>query len=167
MSKVPRSQGSCKDEPPSFLLATARTVRAKIGENPDLLTLLQQAHKQVDSPGSSDIGPATAHAFLTDTEGQDGTDATVGTKEEYHRTERWPLGHLVSVPTRSRGHSEDGCMESEPAGVSLDTDTALNSQELSDSYMIDGDSHLNEEFDEPLDHFSRDTRKIASLHAQT
>ena len=44
-------------------------------------------------------------------------------------------------------------MESEPAGVSLDTDTAFNSQELSDPDMIDGDSYLNEDFGEPPDHF--------------
>ena len=69
--------------------------------------MFQQAYEHVDSSGSSDIGPATAHAFLTDAEGQEGTDATVGTEEE------------------------NSCMESSSADMSLNTDTTLNQQEIS------------------------------------
>ena len=45
-------------------------------------------------------------------------------------------------------------MESLPAGVSLDTDTAFTSQQISGSDMFNEDSQVSKIFDEqPLDHF--------------
>ena len=72
----------------------------------------------------------------------DETDATVETEEKYHHTD------AAGAQRRTAG----GGMESELAGVSLDTDTAFNSQENSE-YMIDEDSQFNGEMDEPLNHF--------------
>ena len=91
--------------------------------------MFQQAHEQADSSGSSDIGPAAAYAFLTGAEGQEGIDATVGTEE-------------------------GGCVESLPAGVFLDMDTAFNSQDIFGSDMFNEDPQVSEMFDEqPLNHF--------------
>ena len=119
--------------------------------------MFQHAYDHADSSESSGIGPATAQALLTNAEGQDGTDETDANeiKEDYRHTNS----------SRTKRRSEGSSMEKEPAGVSLDTDTASNSQELEDSYMTDED--YNEDFDEHLDTFLRDMRKVASLHART
>ena len=112
-------QGSCKrngGESAAFL-AAAESVREKITKNPDVLTMFTHAYEQVDSSETSGVGAATAHAFLTETEGQDGTDEvdTNDTNElENDTTDR---------------HSEGSVTEQDPPDVSFDTDTGSNLQE--------------------------------------
>ena len=124
---------SCAHETEAFL-ATASSVRNKIASEPKLLRMFHDAYDHVDSSGSSGISPATATAFLTNPEGQDGTDATVEAEDEYRHT------------TDTSGMA--GGIERESADVSLDTD-AFNSQES--DHMVD--EEYAQEMEEPLDQF--------------
>ena len=96
--------------------------------------MFHDAYDHVDSSGSSGISPATTTAFLTNPEGQDGTDATVEAEDEYRHT------------TDTSGMA--GGIERESADVSLDTD-AFNSQES--DHMVD--EEYTQEMEEPLDQF--------------
>ena len=122
-------QRTCQDESPSFL-AAARSVKTKMGHNPELFDMFRQAYDHVDAEGMGDVGPATAHSFLTDVGGQDQTDLTDGAAAEI------------------------ADMESSSADVSLDTDIAFNQQEPFNAETIDGESHESDTLDEqPLEFF--------------
>ena len=122
-------QRTCQHESPSFL-AAARSVKTKIGHNPELLDMFRHAYEHVDAEGTGDVGPATAHAFLTNVGGQDLAELTDGAAAEI------------------------ADMESSSADVSLDTDTALNQQEPFNAETIDGESHESDMLDEqPLEFF--------------
>ena len=59
---------------PLHSLPLPRAQGGKISQNPEILLMFQHAYEQVDSSETSGIGAATAQSFLTETEGQDGTD---------------------------------------------------------------------------------------------
>ena len=92
--------------------------------------MFRHAYEHVDAEGTGDVGPATAHAFLTNVGGQDLAELTDGAAAEI------------------------ADMESSSADVSLDTDTALNQQEPFNAETIDGESHESDMLDEqPLEFF--------------